>query len=369
MPVENWLILPLVRRLSWGTAMRLFLISLGLYACLSAAFGAEAPRPNDTAPVARRITLPRVLTVPDVELPPYDLKSFSEGWYLFHIWIAVDGTVSRIELRDGFHSFRNDWLETLVTDRMRNIRWQPATENGRPIEWEGVELQVVKLRRKPETRYGFGILMEPIDKALANKDYASAKTQILDLIKTDVTRLGEFGLLKLALYKAEMGLQNPHGARRAIEAPTRDASAPILDYSDLVVAFKNRVKVDQALGDYGDALETYDRLEKITSRRSGQEIDDLVAEMRAAVRGSAPIVTSLEFDGDGEASTIPVRSRFSIDGGPVRAVWLFCGAEGGSAASLSVPSSGTWSVDGIAAGCRLVLEGEPGARFTLNQLN
>ncbi|MFO1187484.1 MAG: hypothetical protein U1E87_08570 [Alphaproteobacteria bacterium] len=318
------------------------------------------------ARVVRQVTFPVPISFPEINLPPTDVAHFSEGWFEYRLEIGTDGSVSRIDLIESFKSFRNTWLEKLIRDYVAASRWTPASENGHPVAWEVSFIQLVMLRQKPETRYMFNGLYSPIKSALDRKEYAKAKQLIEDLLQTDVTRLGEFGLLKMALYAAEQGLGNPHAARRAIGIATNELFT-ILDYSDLLIAFRNRIEVDRGLRDYGDALKTFERVQAASSGKAGKPTTDLIAAIQADIASGAPIPSSIEIDRFGEQRIVPVRSRFSLAGpqGP-SAVFLVCG---GMFQQLLVPLSGEWPVANLRPGCELGFNGLPGARFTLNQLN
>ncbi len=248
--------------------------------CASLTFGptVEAkPPPPDRPPVAIQIPVPKV---------EWSSDGRQEASIDFHLEVNKHGRVTKVDLGDSFSS---PSFETTAIAIAKHMRFYPALVNGQRVDWSGLPFYIYLIVRKNEVgNYpDFSPLYTTANAALDRKDYAAAKSEINDLVEHHVRLLYEYALAEESLYFAETGLGHSQAALRAITraTPTSGTSGTLtfiyssdsftsamdrgtpsdnfLSGKRLQAALQNRFVDEAQLGRYREALQTFERLEKL----------------------------------------------------------------------------------------------------------
>ncbi|MFZ1988384.1 MAG: energy transducer TonB [Alphaproteobacteria bacterium] len=309
-----------------------------------------------------------------------------EAWLTVRFTVKADGTTANAKIVDGFYSHP---FEVAMLDSVAQWRFKPATENGNPIDWDDSEFSEIFLYNDiPGGAYPiFTQAYSTVKTLLGQKDFSGAKSKITDMIAQHQVRLlYEYAFAEMALYEAELGLGNDQAALRAVYRATppisfneREEQAPelgtristrvqlpkngLLPDKPQQIALRDRFFIDNKLGQYVDALETYDRLAALAKLPPDDPFTKQANAIKAAFASPAPFSVPAKIDED-SWSYRPARRTFTLINvkGSITALGVVCERR---IATLPYQPDVEWTLPAAWGRCELEIRGTAGTEFSL----
>ena len=228
----------------------------------------------------------------------YDEVPEREGLIDVKFTVKADGSVSDVELVDGFYdeTFRDEALAGIA-----NSVFHPPMAGETAVDWPAYEMRVIlRAPIMPSVSPELAPELERVTGLLVNKNYAEAETVLTELLATKAQTLFDYALLQDQLASAYIGTERPHAALVALRNATSDSTAiapPSRPDSRLArqeesypedyllpelyrKALERRFSVAAALNQTGEALAIIDELD------AGGDVPDGLATQADAIRSN-----------------------------------------------------------------------------------
>lgn len=308
---------------------------------------------------------------PSIKLtyPPAEAFRESEGWSLFALTVAPDGSVSDVWLRDaiGSQSFSQNASEALA-----KAKFDPPVRRGRPVQVG--DLIAVIFQFDPKDRPGdHNYYREALDRAAAARAQGDWKeaVRILDVSLAWPLHLHEMATMSHSMAISYMGLKDWRRALHHIRHATIEGGT-VVEQNVRAEALALSVELHARDHDYARGICVYEKWKKLYPLMpEGPPLKAAIAEIRAALWSGAPVRTEVEILEQYRSDLTPhwshalLRSSFAIEQvqGTLKSYRLDC--IGRTERGPVVPGVRIALSPGV--GCDLYVMGDAGAKFVLDE--
>lgn len=305
----------------------------------------------------------------NLKYPAAEAFRESEGWSLFAINVAPDGSVSDVWLRDTLGS---QTFGQIAAEALAKGKFDPPIRGGKPVQVGDVIAVIFQF--DPKDRPGdHNYYREVLDRAAAARAQGDWKeaVRILDNSLAWPLHLHEMATMSHSMAISYMGLKDWRRALHHIRRATIEGGT-VAEQNVRGEALALSVELHARDHDYGRAICIYETLRKLYPLAPvSPAVGAAIAETRAVLWSNAPVRTEVEILEQGRSDLTPhwshalLRSSFTIEQvqGAVKSYRLDC--VGRSERAPVVPGARITLSPGVA--CDLFVIGDPGAKFVLDE--
>ena len=287
----------------------------------------------------------------------------AEALVTIRFTVTADGHVKDpvVERLIGPKNFAEHTLNSI-----KDWNFQPATLNGVAVARPNWEINLMYMFNPPElgARDRVYTALKKARTLMEDQKFADSEAVLLPLLELDRLNFYERAMTSYFLALNESQLNKYATAREYIEDATI-AQGRYLSKDSREFAMRVRIRLDAAIGQYGDALKWFSILSQSATVTTDDRDAKLIADLRAQLAGSDPIGVSGRIPKAG--SSQPWRHdllrrnfRFAQIGGKVDRFELRCDQQ---QIESAVSEKAEWHVPKSWSNCVLEVFGEPGATF------
>ncbi len=310
--------------------------------------------------VQAEVVPPVVVDQPRAEMPRGPFGPGPEGWVKVRYSVTADGRTANVRAVDS----QPPQLDTRVAvAAVEQWRFQPASDNGTPVEWHN-NVSFVVFENPDAPRIPNPMFRGAFDETgqlIAGGRLDRAKSRNERMQRESTFRLFEMGVANMQLAEIEAALGNLAGAyASAVRATMPEVN--MLDGEDLIYALDYRFLAAAEMGRVPDALDTFERRAAIQPYDAGSPIPEHARRLRDALPGVTLAVNG-EITRD-PWSFEPSRRTFTVEDvdGRVDDILIECNRR---TATLPFQEDAEWSIPESWGDCLLTFNGRRGTTFTL----
>lgn len=347
------------------------LLLIGIVGSVGASAYAQDPqRPESYSPA-------RPVTRPNAQYPLRALQRGQEGWVTLSFVVMPNGEITETMIED---SSGNPAFESAARTALRSWQYEPARRDGQPVEEAMMRTTVCFTQSGARGadrsfRNKYAAVME----LLQAGDAASAAEEIEALDGDEDNNLYEDAWLSLLKFYYLDAVKSPD-SRAQIRMLQRSMGgncgngAIYLDAERFVAASRRLYALHGQRGEFGSAVETFERLTDTEGARGATNYEEALVAMRptyerimAAVATEQQIVVKGEIDVYYYWIGRLLRRSFSLESvvGRIDTVDIRC--KTGTTRVGFTSEEQVWTVPASWAPCRVYIKGEPGTTFSLRE--
>ena len=335
------------------------LVQSGRGLVVARAIGAAAVLFSVATAAGAEVVPPRPLEQAPPEPPKSRFRFPMEGWVVVRYSVLADGRTADVRAIDRMPPGLID-RETLSA--VEDWTFEPATNDGTPIEWHNNESIVVfdVATIPPETSPIFALAYSEAENLIKSQELDKALTRNETTLATGTSRLTELGVVLVQNAIINMARGDLHAAYAAILRAT-DPRVPVLGPEELKVALQYRNVLELELGDAAGAVATFARRNEIEPVPEGDAMAARVAAIEQALGGEAPIAIKAKIAEHYWRHT-PTRRTFAIAdvNGELDAIQVECNRR---RAEIPYAPDAEWSLPAGWGACSLIIEGHNDTEF------
>ena len=349
-----------MRTLFSRISMMAVLISWGI----APAQNASAPADSATNQVPLEVfRAGKLIAWPGGDLfPEEERRSGGEGWVDLAMMIDTRGKPFEIGV---LRSTGNKQFEDAAIKYVAQIRYEPATVSGHPVEWATEYRVTYRLHGMPRGESAAFIkAYKDVATAIDAGDRSAADAAMAKLKIGNLYEDAFFGMASF-YYARAWGSESDRlaGLRRAIG---NDKDGSYLPAAMLGVALANCLRLELNVHEYAEAMQTWERVQKA-------RVDPAVLAKFKPVMDQVLTLKSnnIEYSVDGTLSDgywylglFKRHFRIEVRDGALAEVKLLCERQ---YIGVTFDPTILYQVNGRSGDCRLRLEGTPGTRVRLYQ--
>jgi protein TonB len=339
------------------------------HAVLTLAFAAAGAAAQPPPRESETYVEPKVVTRINPRYPARALANGREGWATMSFVVSRSGEVVEAMIEE---SSGDEQIAQAALDALLKWRYEPARRNGEPVEQAMTKVTIVlQLDGATGARAAFRKRYSEIVEQMEAQNLAAAAASIDEIEAEGRFNLYEdawFWFLK-ALYMSVS--KSPDLDARA-QALSRAVSRGVYLNPELhVTATQQLYAVHAQRGEFGAAIETFERLRDLKAVRTADNYDAALTAMRPSydkmletVHGQSLLTRQAEIgEHDYWVGNLLRRSFTLVDVmGRVDVVDIRCGR--GTARFDFTKHDEVWTVPESWMSCGIYIKGQPGTTFT-----
>jgi TonB family protein len=311
------------------------------------------------APAEAQVVAPQPREQISPEQPKNRFGMPVEGWVVLRYAVLADGHTANVRVVEHMPASLS---EREAVTAVKAWTFEPATADGKPIDWHNNESVVVY--HADASLSGptppFLQAYRETDALVQSGDHEKALKSNERMLSMSASRLIEVGIAEVQNAMINMKLGDLHAAYAAILRAT-DPRIPVLEASDLSVALQYRNILELELGDLVGTISTFARRSALEPVPDSDPVASRVAAIEDALGGDGAIVIKAKI-ADDRWRHVPSRRTFAIADvvGDVKSVQVECDRgsteiEYAPDSELTLPAS--WGA------CALAIEGRNKTEF------
>ncbi len=262
------------------------------------------------------------------------------------------------------------------------LHFDPKVVDGKPLESTAlVPIRMYAPPPGPPSVPAFDASRHAVAELLEQRNWQAALDRIDQMAQNEVNSFAAYSVaqaLRAAAYEGQSNLiealKRAQSAMRLSDGSYQKKPKFFLGPKTLLIETLVRaMRVQSALGMYGDAVDTADKLEVVDKSARSGELAQRIAKVRALAAEDSPITTPMEFEIFGKTTIKIVRSEFALsdaEPGAITSLWITCrpGPEAEEAQFYEAPlNGGSWIMPGDTKNCVAEITGKAGTRFKFLQ--